>query len=111
MPLSTTHRPNVVPYWNEVKNLSKKDKIQLITLLSSSLLDVDEPEGQESASEHYALKTADSKQDVSDKNTQEQKLLSNLPSSWRKLYGSASSLNNCKDPDDERFNYLMEKYK
>lgn len=96
MQLSNTPKPAFVPYWNEVKRLSKKDKIQLITLLSSSLLEFEE---------RYA------EEPVSEKNVREQELLSSLPSAWRKLYGSASSLNNYSDPDDERFNYLMEKYK
>lgn len=42
MQLSTSHRPAYVPYWNEVKSLSKKDKIQLITLLSTSLLEAED---------------------------------------------------------------------
>lgn len=41
----------------------------------------------------------------------EKEALAQLPSSLRSLYGCAAELDGYRDPDDDRYNYLMEKYK
>lgn len=40
-----------------------------------------------------------------------EKTLSKLPPQVRSLCGIAAGLDSYRDPEDERFNYLMDKYK